>query len=300
MLTVTPRLLLDWFINDFWKIFFISLFFAVISILYAISIPNQYSSSATVSSNMSDSKSMGGALSKFGGLASLAGISLGGGQLSPEVLKEMLTSKSFLASFITKYHLEIDIMAANAFSPEQDVFLYDKKIYDIDDQKWVRQFKYPQSLIPSDIELVEKFKESFSVSYARKTKLITLGFKSYSPKSSKYILINLIAYFNEYMRLNDTTNSESSIKYLKIQLEAAKYNEVKLALQQIMEEQFKKLAIAKTRKEYALRVIEAPMLAAQKSEPRRAVLCLILTFLGTFFSTLILWSVRLYRQSIHI
>jgi capsule polysaccharide export protein KpsE/RkpR len=296
MLSVTPRLLLDWAIKDIWKIIFISIIFSIISVFYVLSIPNIYSSKAVVSSNMSDSKSMGGTLSKLGGLASLAGISLGGGQLSPEVLKEMITSKSFLASFIRKYHLEVDIMAAKGYQPNNKKFIYDEKIYDNKNHQWVRKFKYPQSLIPSDIELVEKFNEFFSVSYARKTKLITLNFKFYTPDFAKKTLNNLISHFNEYMKNTDIHNSETSIEYLKLQLKKAKYNEVKLSLQQIMEEQFKKLAVAKTRKEYALRVIDAPMVAAKKSEPKRAIICLLITLFGTFFSVITLWSLRILKN----
>jgi len=297
MLVVSPRLFLEWFIKDFFKIISISIIFAAISVFYALSIPNQYSSHAVVSSNMSDSKSMGGALSKMGGLASLAGISLGGGgALSPEVLYEMLSSSSFLSSFIRKYGLEKETMAVEGYTPENNSFIYKEKIYDVKNNVWVRDFKFPQTVEPNDFELVEKFKESFNASYARKTKLIKISFKSFAPQYSVKTLNDLIFYFNEYMRNNDIDESESSIKYLKKELTSSSYQEVNLALQQLVEEQYKKLAIAKTRDEYALRVIEAPLLAANKSEPKRAIICVVITLLGTFLSVLILWTVRIFRD----
>ena len=296
MLTVTPRLIFDWFLKDIWKIVFISIFFAVISILYALSIPNKYSSSAKVSSNLSDSKSMGGALSSLGGLASLAGVSLGGGGMSPEVLKEMLNSPSFLASFIRYSSIEKEVMASEAYDSTIDEFSYNEKIFDIRENKWVRNFKFPQELAPSDAELVEKFKESFSVNYDRKTKLISLNLSSLSPYFSKKILDSLVLYFNTYMREKDLLDSELSIKYLKSELKKSKYNEVSYALQQILEEQYKKLALAKTREEYALRYIESPMVAAKKSAPRRALICLAITIIGSSFSILLLWSVRVFRS----
>ncbi|WP_281556616.1 Wzz/FepE/Etk N-terminal domain-containing protein [Thalassomonas sp. RHCl1] len=295
MSPITPGLLLQWFIKDIKKIILFSLLFAAISVVYSLSLPNTYSSSGKVASNLSDSKSMGGALSNLGGLASLAGVSLGGDGLSPEVLKEMLNSTSFLASFIKAYQLEKEIMAAESYDPVADTFSYDEKVYDINSEQWVRDYKFPQSLIPDGTELVEKFKENFRTDYDRKTKLISLNFTSLSPVFSQRVLNDLIFHFNNYLRKIDAEDSTSNIKYLKEQLGKSSYREVKVALQQIMEEQYKKLALAETREQYALRVIESPMMAAKKSGPKRAFICIAITLFGTLFSILILWSVRIFR-----
>lgn len=295
MLTITPRLIFKWLLKDIWKIIFISIIFAAISVFYALSIPNEYSSSVKVSSNLSDSKSMGGALSSLGGLASLAGVSLGGGSMSPEVLKEMISSASFLASFIRFSSIEKEIMASESYDSVNDKFIYNVKIYDIKNNQWVRDFKFPQQLAPSDIELVEKFKEFYSVNYDRKTEIISLNFSSFSPYFSRNVLNDLVLYFNSYMKNKDLIDSESSIKYLKSELKKSKYNEVSYALQQILEEQYKKLALAQTREDYALRYIDKPMVSANKSAPKRALICVAITVLGTFFSILLLWSIRIFR-----
>lgn len=296
MYSVTPRLILTWFLKDFKIIIFISIFFSITSLFFVLSLPNVYSSKAKVSSNLSDSKGMSGALSNLGGLASLAGVSIGGEGLSPEVLKEILSSSSFLASFIKKYHIEKEIIAVKSFDPKKNQFEYDEKIYDVLSEVWVRQFKFPQTLEPSGAELVDKFKESFGVQYDRKTKLIRMSFSSMSPQFSQQILENIVLHFNSYMRDRDISDSLLSVTYLNEQLAVAKYGEVKIALQQIMEEQYKKLALAKTRQEYALRYIESPMLAVEKSGPKRAIICLAITMLGTFLSVTFWWSVRILHS----
>jgi uncharacterized protein involved in exopolysaccharide biosynthesis len=296
MHTITPQLIFTWFLKDIWKILLISVFFASVSIFFALSLPNVYSSKAKVSSNLSESNGMSGALSSLGGLASLAGVSIGGGGLSPEVLKEMLSSSSFLASFIKKHHIEIEIIAAKSFDPTKNQFLYDEKIYNTVDGVWVRPFKFPQTLEPSGAELVDKFKESFSVQYDRKTKLINMSFTSMSPEFSQQTLENLVFHFNDYMKSKDVSDSLLSVKYLNEQLAVAKFKEVELALQQVMEEQYKKLALAQTREEYALRYIESPMLAVKKSGPKRAIICLAITMLGSFFSVVLWWSIRILRS----
>lgn len=295
MSVLSPQILVKWLIADFKKIILVSLVFCVISVFYALSIPNQYASRVIVTSNMQDAKSMG-AMSNLGGLASLAGVSIGSsGELTPEVLYEMITSNSFLASFIEKYKLAPIIMAAENFDPLSNEFIYKKKVYDNTKNIWVREFKFPQNLKPSDIELVEKLKESLSASYARKTKLITINFQSYSPFFAKELLEKLVIHFNLYVRKNDIDESESAITYIKQELSTSKFQEVNMTLQQIMEEQYKKLSLAKTRNEYAFRVIESPLLAAKKSEPKRAVICIVITFGGTVLSILLWWTVRIFR-----
>jgi len=295
MHTITPQLILTWIWKDIWKILLISVFFASISVFYALSIPNQYTTNAKVSSNLSDSKAMGGALSSLGGLASLAGVSMGGGGLSPEVLKELLNSNKFIAAFIRNEKIEAEIMAAKSYQPSNNSFDYDEKIYDSKTQSWVREVKFPLEIEPSDSELAEKFKQAFVVGYERKTKLITLSFKSFSPHFSQKILVDFVSHFNEFMRSSDIADSLESVNYLKGELAKENYSEVKLALQQIMEEQYKKLALANTRKEYALKFIDSPMLPINKSEPKRAMICAAITVFGTLFFVLIMWTFRILK-----
>lgn len=298
MSQITPKTLFTWFVNDFYKITLIGLIFGVSSVYYALNIPNQYSAKVVVASNIESNKAMGGALSKFGGLASLAGVNLGGGNASsPEVLFETISSNSFLAEFIRQYKLGPIVMASTGYNPNKNEFIYDEKLYNFNQKKWVRDFKYPQTIEPNDLELVEKFKDSFSSSYARKTKLISLGYKSFSPEHSKVVVETLVAHFNQYVRNKDIKDSEKNISYLEQELSTARYKEVKIALQQIMEEQYKKLALAKTRDEYAFKVIEAPLLAAKKSEPKRAIICAAITFIGTLITVLIWWSIRIFRTT---
>lgn len=293
---ITPQLLVQWFLKDFIKIVIIGLTFAVASVFLALSLPNEYSVKAKVVSNLSDAKSLSGNLSGLGGLASLAGVSIGGGSsLTPEVLTEMLNSSSFLASFIRQYQLEKEVMAAIEFIPSKNQFKYDEKLLDVSTGKWIREFEYPQKQDPSDAELVEKFKESFSAEFDRKSKIIMINFTSLSPSFSKKVSDNVIYHFNQYMKNKDIEESETSIKYLQGELELAKFHEVKQALQQVMEEQLKKLSLANTRDEYALRFVQYPIEPTKKSGPKRALICVAVTVGGTMLSILLLWSIRIFR-----
>ena len=74
------------------KIIAITAVFAVASVIYALSVPNQYKATILLSPSQSTNSGISGALGQLGGLASLAGVSIGGGesnesQLAQEIMK---------------------------------------------------------------------------------------------------------------------------------------------------------------------------------------------------------------------
>lgn len=298
MTPITLENLIEWTKKDFLKLLIISIVFAIISVVYALSIPNVYSSKSVVMSNLSESSGIGASLGQFSGIASLAGINLPSGGTSPEVLKEMLLSNSFLASFIRQNELELLLMAAIDYTPSTGDYVYNEKLYDFKQKKWTREVGYPLKVSPSDSELVHKFRKLFSASYDRKTKLITLSFKFYSAEFTKILLEDLITFFNDYMRKIDLIDAEENLNDLQKELEKVQLTEIKVSLQQIIEEQLKKSTFAKTRDQYAIRIVEAPQVAMSKSEPRRSLICVVITTFGVIFSALLLWTRRAIKSNV--
>ena len=74
--------------------------FAVASIIYALSVPNQYKAMALLAPAKSDGGGLSGALGQMGGLASLAGISLGGGESGEaQIAQEIMKSWSYIEEY---------------------------------------------------------------------------------------------------------------------------------------------------------------------------------------------------------
>lgn len=267
--------------------------FAIVAVAYSLSLPNIYTARVVVSSNINESS--GGLSGSLGGLASMAGISLGGGEMSPEVVKEALASNSFLGEFVQEIKLAEVLFAATNFDSGENKFNYDDSIFNKETGEWVRKFKYPKTQKPSTEEMAVKFKESLTFSFDRKTKLINITFSSLSPKLSKSVLDLLITSFNEHMKEKDQLDAQKTIDYLKGKLNEEKVLEVRLALQQLFEEQLKKLAFTETKAEYALRVLDKPLIPSNKSEPKRAVICVAISVFGTLLLVFILLSFRVYR-----
>ena len=96
--------------------------FAVIAVIYALMIPNQYKATAVVAPAQSGGSSMLGAMaSQFGGLASMAGIELGGGEggEAQEAL-EIMQSWGFIETFIEKNNLAVEVFAAEGWDAKNN------------------------------------------------------------------------------------------------------------------------------------------------------------------------------------
>ncbi|WP_417656334.1 Wzz/FepE/Etk N-terminal domain-containing protein [Pseudidiomarina aestuarii] len=295
MKKISFEIIISWFLKDFWKICIVFVLSSILAVVVALSIPNKYSSRAVLVSNLGEGKAISGALASLGGLASMAGISLGGDELNAEVLREIMTSDSFLAGFLRSEQLSSIVMAAEGYDVNTNEFILDDEIYDAEAGVWVREVKFPATQEPNEAELAEKFKESFSAAYERKNQLVTVSLTSYSPYFARETLTKLVDYFNLYMREQEIQKYSQSVSYLNEQLETAAVVEVRTAIQKVLEDQLKQLALASTREDYAFRVIESPMVPYQKSEPRRAVICVVIAVGLTLLFIFIFWTIRAFR-----
>ena len=87
---------------------------AIIAVMFALSQPDIYKAEALLSPVSNDSGGMGGLASQFGGLASLAGVSLGGGNADKTTMGiEVLQSRQFFAQFMTDNDVLVPLMASN-------------------------------------------------------------------------------------------------------------------------------------------------------------------------------------------
>lgn len=286
--------LINWFLIDFWKIVIAFILSSLIAIGVALSLPNEYTASTKLISNMDEGKALSGALAGLDGLASIAGVSIGGDEMSPEVLAEIMLSSSFLGRFAVENEMLPIIFAAEGFNTSTGEFVFDESIYNPHKNSWTRDVKYPATPEPGIVEATEKLRENLGASYDRKTKLVTVSYTSYSPEYSYNIVTKLISSFNQHVKQREIQRLNKTVAYLKEQLEKDAAIEVRSAIQKVLEEQFKKLALAQTRNDFAFEVIEEPQKPYKKSAPKRAIITLLISLFGTIIFILGYWSYRAF------
>ena len=263
--------------------------FAVIAVIVALIIPNQYKATAVVAPAQSGGSSMLGAMaSQFGGLASMAGIELGGGE-GGEVQEalEIMQSWGFIETFIEKNNLAVEVFAAEGWDAQNNKLSIDGSLYDIEQRQWVRNPPSGKAIAPTSWELYEEFSERLSVSQDKKTGLVSVSVEYYSPLIAKQWVDLYIATINDYMRDRKLAQVNRNIEYLEVQIEKTAIAGMREVFYQVIEEQIKNKMLAEASPEYAFTTVSRAMLPEEKSQPKRALICLLATLLGGMLSVLI-------------
>lgn len=269
-----------------WLILVVTSFFAVASVLYAISLPDIYKSEALLApvSDEGGLKVPG----QLGGLAALAGVNLGsmGGTDKTDLALEIIKSRDFLGRFIEKHDLYIPIMASKGWSRADNSLAIDANVYDLATEKWVRKVKEPFFPKPSALEAHKEFLKLFTVSKDKITSMIKISVKHHSPYLAKNWVDELVMAINYEMRQRELSEAQSSIAYLTKQLEVTNIADIRTMLFSLIEEQTKTVMLANVRDEYVFKTVDPAVVSENKAEPARALICILGVLLGGMLSAL--------------
>ena len=205
------------------KILLVAFVVVSLTLVYALKIPNVYTSKSVL---IPASEGSGPSLGGLGGLAAMAGISIGGGgSMTPDVaFNSLLNNYAFMKEFVVKN--KVLEYYSNENVDENYVFaLGFRGLYEL--------FKFEKEYDDKDAEifkLVEKVQKSFSISSDKKTALITVSYsdsdRAYPPviinaflkDASKYLVENNLriidekmSYFEKKLRVTEGFELRSSI-----------------------------------------------------------------------------------------
>ena len=271
------------------KIIVITVVFAVGSVFYALSIPNQYKATALLAPAQSDGGGLSSALGQLGGLASLAGVSIGGGESSEsQIAQEIMKSWSFVETFIADNELEVEVYAAEGWSKGSGQLQIDNDVYDTTQQSWLIEDDDNGGLRPpTSWELFERFQEVLSVSEDKKSGLVSVSIEYYSPRIAKDWLDRYVSAINEHMQSRQVAKVSNNIAYLKAQIDKTSIAEMREVFYTIIEEQTKNKMVAEASPDYAFVAVSPSMVPEEKSQPKRALICILGTLLGGMLSVLL-------------
>jgi len=260
---------------------------SIMAVMFALSLPNIYRSEALLAP-ASSSGGLGGLAKQYGGLASLAGVSLpgGGGDDKTALGLEVMKSRRFIAEFIEHHDLLVPLMASSGWDQSTGGLIIDNEIYESTAKKWVRDVPPPKRPVPSLQEAYREFDELLSITEDEESGFISLSIKHYSPVVAQQWVVWLIEDINNTLREQDVTEAERSIAYLKQQVEATLLTDLQSMFFELIQSQTETIMLAKVRQEYAFRTIDPAVVPEEKSEPKRALICVLGTLLGGMLSVL--------------
>lgn len=270
------------------KILAVTALAALLSVVVAISLPNIYRAEALLASSADDSSGGLSALAgQLGGLASLAGVSLGGGESNrTEIGLEVLQSRQFFAHFVAKRDVLVALMAADKWKPSSGQLLIDDDLYSRAEQKWVRDVAPPRTAKPSLQEAHKAFLESFSVSQDKKSGLVTIAVEHLSPIVAQQWVSWLIDDINSTMREQDISEAERSITYLQEQVRQTNIADLQAVFFGLIQKQTERVMLAKVRDQYLFKTLDPAVVPELKAKPKRALICVLGTLLGGMLALL--------------
>ena len=281
------------------KIIAITLIFAITSVIYSLSLPNQYKAEVLLAPAQSSSGGLSGALGELGGLASLAGVNMDNAESDESLIaQEIMKSWGFIEGFIQANELSVEVIAAEGWTKGSNKLKIDNDLYDLENEQWLIEDEDTNEFRPpTSWELFEAFSERLAVSEDKKSGLVSVSFEYYSPLIAKQWLDMYVKAINSHMQQRQVVKVDNNINYLEDQIERTSLAEMREVFFTLIEEQTKNKMIAAASPEYALVVVGPSMVPEIKSQPQRAYICILGTLLGGILSVLIVFITHYVSKS---
>lgn len=263
--------------------------FAISSVLYALSIPNQYKATALLAPAQADGGGLSSALGQLGGLASLAGVSVGEGRSSEaQIAQEIMKSWSFVEAFISDNDLAVEVYAAEGWNKGSGQLKINSDVYNTDKNMWLLEDGTTNDLVPpTSWNLFKRFNGMLSVSQNNKSGFISVSIEYYSPHIAKKWLDLYIAAINKHMQVRQIAKASSNINYLEAQIAKTPIAEMREVFYTLIEEQIKNKMVAEASPDYAFVTVSPSMVPEEKSKPNRALICVLGSLLGGVLGVII-------------
>ena len=241
--------------NGKWLISAVTGVAAVLSVAFALSLPNIYVSESILAPR--GGEDLGSSLSRnYGGLAALAGVNLpsgsGGGV---EIAKQAI----FSSSFVEKYLIEdilVELMAVESWDAANDQLVIDAEVYNIAKDEWVREVSFPFTSKPHIDEVMQIYKAQVSVSEDKQSGIITLRTEHLSPRVAQRWNQLIVQEINNFQREQKIQKADSAIEYLTKQRESNQLIKMDEIFSGLIEEQIKEKMLASVYDNYLFDVIQ--------------------------------------------
>tara|TARA_X000000950_G_scaffold284010_1_gene386174 strand:+ start:4123 stop:5061 length:939 start_codon:yes stop_codon:yes gene_type:complete len=257
----------------------VTLIFALFSIMYSLSVPNKYTSSATLSIIEDKNSSSKSLLSGYSSIASIAGINLSSQNSVDKTSLAISTinSRIFFKNLLKSQDILPNILAAIDFDNVEKLIIYDEEIYDPVKKNWK---SYGHKNKPSYIDGYKAYRNIVKIEQDKNSNIIYISVSHVSPIFSHDLLVTIIDELNNIIKFNDFKESTNALNYLNNQLEQPIQNNIKEAINELISAQLETQMLSNIRDEYIVRAIDPPFIPEEKSEPNRALICIIITLIG--------------------
>ena len=250
----------------------VMVFIVTLTLVYALSIPNSYKSETVLIPVVEDA---GGSLGGLGGLAAMAGVSIGGGAMTPDVaFSTLLNDYDFMRKFvienkIVEYYdnelVDENYVFALGFSGLYDIFhspVEKDEDYDFDERVY---------------KLIEDLQKRISISSDKKTALISVTFTDMDREYTPILINTFLKDASSYLVSNNLRIIDNKLKYFSKEMQNADGFELRQSLSGMISKILQDKVMMKSKVYYQCDVLTEPTVAyiKDKSKPKRGLILVV-------------------------
>jgi len=259
------------------------------SIIYALLLPNIYTSKAILILSDSENTSGGNNSMQANAIANLAGLSINGGSSKDkEIITRMNSFHFFESSILPLLKLE-DLIAVKNWDSANNRIIYDKSIYNAKLKAW----QIPE---PTAQAGHRAFIKIFKAGMDELTGFIELSMEHQSPFFAKKSLDHVIQSINTLYKEETQKRSSTSLLFLNDKMARTNSSEIKNSLAFLIQKQTQTLMMTEENENYVVTPIETPFVSEKKSEPNRVLIVIISTLIGLLLGVFISLTTEFYRS----
>ncbi len=231
----------------FWSLRLLWLALPVLLIISTILIdkllPDEYEATTVLAPSEERGAGLSDMLGGLSGLSNLAGINLGGQKLNnTQLAVELLKSRSFLYKVIEKYNMHEPLVGAKGMNENGQLII---------DKDEVRER-------PEVWHAYNELKDRYVVNYDRAAGIVSINIKFYSAKVAAQWLEYIVLEINAVMREREREQIVNSIDYLTTKAQEADIAEVRAAIYNLLQEQYKQAMLIAVNKDHVFETIDPP------------------------------------------
>jgi uncharacterized protein involved in exopolysaccharide biosynthesis len=188
-------------------------------------------------------------------------------------------------------------MAVDYWDATSNTLIYNDNIFNNKAQKWVREFEYPYTQIPSKQESFNIFKNHLSISEDKDTNFINISVKHQSPYIAQEWTEMIVREINKFFRVKDKIEAQASMDFLNMQMSKTTFSEIKQVIAQLLQQKTQKLTLIEVNDFYVFEYIDPPVVMEKKIGPKRSIICIFGALLGVILGTLMVLIRHFVREN---
>jgi uncharacterized protein involved in exopolysaccharide biosynthesis len=263
--------------------------FAIGSAIYALSLPNVYTSDANLEISSKSQTGNGGGANNLQ-MALNATIALSEDSPSDSAKAQaLLVSRQTIKSIMEKENIVRELFEFQSYDPLTKTSFYNDALRD----ETTGLKKKPSYLLVHNALM-----SNLQVNYEKSTGFIYISFSHGSPIFSQKMINLLVNEVNSSAREKDLAETQESLDYLNQKYIETNIENIRVTIGALIESQLKKQMFAFINQDYIVSFIDPPFLPEQISAPNRRFITIAGTILGIVLSIIYVVASYFFRKSL--